>query len=104
MATKTAPARGPAATAEGYSTIGSQANRVALKPGGTFSGGNRFSDSGPGRGGSSPAPGAMRGQDVRRSARAGARKDLGIIHGPHDRGAGAVLAARSFPASGPEVA
>jgi hypothetical protein len=31
---------------------GSQAKRVALKPGGTLSGGNRFSVAGPVRGGS----------------------------------------------------
>src|SRR4051812_27974186 len=55
MATKIEPGRGPGATAEGYSTSGSQAKRVALNPGGTLSAGNRFSVSGPVRGGPSPA-------------------------------------------------
>src|SRR5262245_38757552 len=40
---------------EGYSMSGSQANRVALKPAGTLSGGNRFSVAGPVRGARSPA-------------------------------------------------
>src|SRR5689334_15879312 len=40
--------------AEGYSMSGSQANRVTLKPFGTFSGGKRFSVCGPVRAGSSP--------------------------------------------------
>src|SRR5579864_3681075 len=37
---------------DGYSMSGSQAKRVALKPGGTLSGGKRFSVCGPVRGGS----------------------------------------------------
>ena len=45
--------------AEGYSTSGSQANSVALNPGGTFSGGKRFSVSGPVFGGSFPARGSQ---------------------------------------------
>src|SRR5438046_1105674 len=55
MATKRVPCRGPPAMTEGYSISGSQANSVALKPGGTFSGGKRFSVAGPGRG-AAPAP------------------------------------------------
>src|SRR5262245_54982986 len=47
MATKSVPVRGPAAMTEGYSMRGSQANRVALKPGASFRGGNRFSVAGP---------------------------------------------------------
>src|SRR5262245_21644749 len=39
--------RGPSAMADGYSMSGSQANRVALNPSGSLSGGNRFSVSGP---------------------------------------------------------
>src|ERR1700722_11896640 len=47
MATKMAPGFGPTAMTDGYSMSGSQANSVALKPGGTFSGGKRFSVAGP---------------------------------------------------------
>src|SRR5262245_34671642 len=42
MATKTVPGRGPVASTEGYSIIGSQAKSVALNPAGTCSGGNCF--------------------------------------------------------------
>ncbi len=57
MATKSDAGRGPAAITEGYSISGSQANSVALKPGGTFSGGKRFSVAGPVDGGESPTEG-----------------------------------------------
>src|SRR5262249_46361690 len=41
------PGRGPRAITDGYSTMGSQANSVALNPAGTWSGGKRFSVCGP---------------------------------------------------------
>src|SRR5438094_3330861 len=47
MATNTDPGRGPRAMTDGYSMSGSQAKSVALNPAGTFSGGKRFSVSGP---------------------------------------------------------
>ena len=40
----------PTAMTDGYSTSGSQANKVARKPSGILSGGNRFSVSGPATG------------------------------------------------------
>src|SRR4051794_22787700 len=55
MATKTEPGRGPAAIADGDSIRGAHAKSVARNPGGTLSGGNRDSVSGPVRGGASPA-------------------------------------------------
>src|SRR5262245_64853076 len=48
-ATNSVPRRGPSAITDGYEIIGSHAKRVALKPGGSASGGKRFSFSGPGR-------------------------------------------------------
>src|SRR5262245_21599300 len=56
MATKSEFAVGPAAMTEGYSMNGSQAKSVALNPGGSFSGGNRFSVAGPTTGSSPPRP------------------------------------------------
>ena len=79
---------------------GSQANSVALKPGGTFSGGKRFSV----RARSGRIVAGPRGHEgpgrQEETARAVAREDLGIIHGPHDRGAGS----GSLRASGQEFA
>ena len=43
IATNTAPGRGPTEMTDGYSIRGSHANKVALNPGGTVMGGNRFS-------------------------------------------------------------
>src|SRR5882762_9608120 len=61
MATKMAPGFGPIEMTDGYSMSGSQAKSVALKPGGTLSGGKRFSVAGPVSGcGSAPGRPASR--------------------------------------------
>src|SRR5688500_14446899 len=66
--------RGPRASTEGYSIRGSHAKSVALNCGGTLSGGNRFSVSGPVPAGSSGAAGWHR----RVLDRGSARKELGF--------------------------
>src|SRR5438477_6235527 len=86
MATKSEFAFGPAAMTEGYSMNGSQANSVALNPGGSLRGGKRFSVRGPVRGSPrSPPPANAAATTIEPSAR---NKRRGVTAGVSGERAG----------------